>query len=1241
MRKWGWRLISRIGALLLLGFFLLVISLPNLIDLENFRPQLLQYLQSRIVGEVVVGKLKLTFQHGPGVRVDGIKIVDKSGLQHISVTTAIVNFDLGRLFQRHIHPCRVTLVQPRISLQLDTGSSLLAGFMQPVLITASDAKRESSNSFSDKRESAGFLESWYFDTNISEALVEIIDGSVEFTDCCFGFSPVLTHLEGLNSLLKWQKSGAPAEFVMTARVVDEHGDGSLKIEGSLSSLQWPLRPGEMVLDCQVDAENLNAATYFPYYQEYVPMRFVGARVDIDSTYRGSLMGLFRSQGRIVLHQAELDYQQVFSQKLKFDRFAVDYDFRLADRYNTIETLRCAIDADGLKLKGHCLLYEARRGIDGTIEAGLEISEFDPLSVSHLLPWKIMPEKIRSYYQLLQPGGCCVVENAFLKGDYRKIVRLAEKKPPIGVLGGQLKVNNLLFNISKEWPSFAVGAAAVDFESDTLRFSDLDFDWDGLSGYVVNLSLQKLFHDPQIEGSGNFDFDLKRLQPLLEKFFQDSSENTLPAISYGGLLQGELALKGPLVRLAEISWGGIVRGRDLSFTMPKQSLTISQGEASFILAKDQIVVENASCNFASMPFKLQAVLPGPKVWFGSNMGCDYSFEFTAQTPDVSPENLNILFGSKASVSGKRTGASPFELHLNGDLKNLSDLQWQGKLNLDWGDVGLPFIAGSLERFNCLAEFSREKIDFERLYLEHGESDLLFQGELAWDGEGLAYVVNGEVVADLFLVDDFLALLGIGKFSDENIVSAEATEGVNSARNRFAWGETGVLESASLKVDLDGVFKELVLPSGDGFENLGTPRSPWRHFKDFTFSCRGGSKALLTINECSWGWGEQEAQVTVSGELQYNGEGLDGALDIAIQELDFDALLNSYGHVQAKEEEGDTDLNPQTDRNVEIVLFEELAGVDKASGVEKLLSWKDLLVRNNLHVRARAQHLYWQQMMLDEIECDCTFDGLGVKFNEISGHSFGGGLNALAQWRYVDDYFAVEAELIEINFETFNEYLKNPDRGLPMQGGYGSLNLDLGWQGGSLKNWIQSLDGQLDFDFHEGRMKKFTLLANVCSLLNLSQFAALRLPKISVGQGVPYQTLSGQGTIVDGVLEIDDFAMRGSSLNLLSDGEISFVDEQIDLKIGVQPLQTIDKLLATIPVVGYIITGDKKTFVVIPITVTGPFDDVQIKTQTVSGLGQKVGSMIQRFFKTPVRLLQMPGKLLNQIGDLETDAGVENK
>ncbi|MEA3332100.1 MAG: AsmA-like C-terminal domain-containing protein [Pseudomonadota bacterium] len=1255
MRKRSRQFFSKIGALFLLLFFLLLISLPNLIDLDNFRPQLLEYLHSRISGEVALGKLSLTFRHGPGVRVDGLRLFDKSGSQQISVSTAIVNFDFRRLFQRRLHLSRVTLIQPRFSLQVDAGGSPMAGFLRPMVIKNPEIKQDSAKNippqFSGSRNGAGtqkasaiFLKTWHFDPDVNQVLVEIIDGSVVFTDCCFAVSPVITHLENLDLHLEGRKAGVPVDFTLDARVIDEKGDGSLNIKGNLSALQWPLKPGEMFLDCQVNAVNLNGGTYFPYYQQYVPMRFIGGRLDIDSTYKGSLMGLFRSGGRLVLHQAELDYQQVFSQKLKFNRFAVDYDFRLADSYNTIETLKCVIDADGLKLKGHCLLYEARRGIDGTIEAGLEILEFDPQAISDLLPWRIMPEKMKSYYESLQKGGRCVVENAYLKGDYRQVVRLGDKDPPTGVMGGRLQAKKLTFRLFDSGPQLAVGSADVALESDFLEISDLDFAWGALEGEAVNLSLRKLYHDPQVKIAGNFDLDFEVLQSSLDSFFQTGSESSynepLPVIFSDGLLQGGMTLQGPLLRFSELAWGGFFKGRDLALEFTGLPFAITQGEGSFVLANDRFTIVNATCNLASLPLTLQGSLPGPAAWLDEDDARELDLELAVRCPEFDPEDLDLLLGEEFSLAGTKAGSSFLELSLNADLKHFSDFKLQGTMQLDWRDLELPSLDISFANLNCLADFDQKSIDFKRLFVERGDSDLTFKGSLVNNGEGSGYELNGKIVGEQFFVDDFLSLFNSAAGKDvpsppvaadtdleEEIISLEKVIEVKEAHGFPA-----------LKVNLEGVVKKLVLPLAQESKKDSDRISPWHYLNDFSFSVSGGLETEVKINQCDWRWGKQESQVSLSGQLQ-SFTGLHGELEIAVQDLDLDLLLQQ---TELKSEDSALSQSEEEGK-VKAVLLEELVAVVKDDWVENLLSWEKALSRNNLQIKARAQRLRWQQMTIDEIECDCSLDASGVDFKKIAGRSFDGELTVFALWHFADDFFRAEFQLEEINFETFNEYLKNPDRGLPMRGGHGSLNLDLEWQGRSLKSWEKSLNGELDFDFYDGRLKKFTMVSNICSLLNLSQFAALRLPKFSVDQGVPYRTLSGVGIIVDGIMDVEEFALRGSALNLFGDGIISLVEDRVDLDIGVQPLQTVDKLLATIPVVGYIITGDKKTFVVIPMTVQGPFDDIKIKTQTVSGLGQKAGGMIQRFFKTPIRLLQMPGKLLNQIGaesSSETGSGKEN-
>jgi len=1250
----------------LLLFFLVIISLPNLIDLDNFRPQLLEYLHSRISGEVAVGKLTLTFRHGPGVRIDGVRLFDKSGSQQVSVSTAIVNFDFRRLFQRRLHLSRVTLIQPRVSMQIDEAGSPMAGFLRPMVIKNPEIKQNSAKNIPSRfagsrnrddgqKKSAGFFKSWHFDTDVSQALVEIVDGGVVFTDDCFGTSPITTHLENLNIYLEGRKVGMPVDFTLAARVIDEEGDGSLKIEGSLSALRWPLRPGEMILDCWVDAKNLNGGNYFPYYQKYVPMRFIGGRLDIDSTYKGSLMGLFRSGGRLVLHQAELDYQQVFSQKLKFKRFAVDYDFRLADSYNTIETLKCSIVADGLRLTGHCLLYEARRGIDGTIEAGVESSEFDPRQISHLLPWEIMPETMKSYYQSLQKGGRCLVENAYLKGDYRQVVRLADNDPPSGVMGGRLQAKNLIFKLFESGPELVVGTAGVTLESDILEISDLDFVWGGLFGEAVAISLRKLYHDPQLKLAGYFDLDLKAAQSSLESYFEGSSEPSLnaslPVNFTDGMMQGDMALQGPLFRLSELTWGGFLKSHDLALEFPGLPFSITQGEGSFVLDNDRFSIEKATCNLTSpgnltsLALTLRGSLPGPAAWLNDDDNRELALELVVRCPEFGPKDLDLLLADQFSLAGARAGSSPLEFSLNADLKHFSDFKLQGTMQFDWRDVELSSLGITFEKLNCLADFDQKSIDFKSLSIKRAKSDLTFKGGLNQGGDGSAYELNGEIVGNHLFIDDFLPLSKT--VSGREVVASSVFAAIKNDLEKEIKVPSITQEIKTphgfpaLKVNLEGLVKELVLPAASEKENYPAGISPWRYLNDLNFSFSSCPELALKLKQCDWHWGEQRSQISLIGQLQ-SLDGLDGEFVITAQDLDLDLLLRQT-EPKSTDEDGGLPQSLENDGKVKAILLDELVASVKEDWVEGLLAWEKVLAQNNLQIKARAQRLRWQQMTLDEIECDCSFDAMGVDFKRIAGRSFGGELTAFAQWCFADDFFRVEFVLEEINFETFNEYLKNPDRGLPMWGGRGSLNLDLEWQGRSLKSWEKSLDGELDFNFFDGRLKKFTMVSNICSLLNLSQFAALRLPKFSVNKGVPYQTLSGVGIMVNGVMDVEEFALRGSALNLFGDGTISLVEDWVDFDIGVQPLQTVDKLLATIPVVGYIITGDKKTFVVIPMTARGPFADVKIKTQTVSGLGKKAGGMIQRFFKTPIRLLQMPGKLLKQIGadkSSETESEKDN-
>ena len=1198
-----WRILARSGAVLLLGFFLLLISLPNLIDLDNYRPQLLTLLQSRLAGEVAVGKLGLTFHHGPGLRVDGVRIFDKSGSQHIMVATAIINFDLSSLFRQHLLLSRLTLVRADIKLQLNKVESPLADFINPVM---SAATKPEGKSFK--------FAGWSVDDEISGALVEIVDSSIEFTDNCFGTTAIKTHLEKFDSTFLWQKSNNLTEFELAARVIDGAGNGSLAIKGTLSNLKFPLAPGRMILDCKIDAENLNGGTYFPYYQEYVPMRFIGGRVDIDANYSGSLLGLFRSKGQIVLHQAVLDYQQVFRQKLKFNRFAVDYDFRLADSYNTIETRDCTINADGLVVQGYCLLYEARRGIDGTIDAKLNSLKFNPVKLMPVLPWGIIPDEVEQYCNHVQDQGSLVVENAYLKGDYRKITRLLDEQPPVGIIGGHIRGENLAFSAVNNWPSLTLTNIDFMLADNLVKMNNVNLSLgDIFTCDSGKLSLQNIFHEVQVGFSGYIGFDLQKLNPYIDRLFfktaKSGGSTESPFILNSGSFAGELALQGPLLQPEKMHWGGNFTGRDIGFTIAGLPWAVEHGKGSFALIDNDLRVESASLEVASVPWELHGTLPGPGFFLKKNNPAATGLDLKARCAGFTPAYLNLLSQKVYNISGLRTEDSSFlEIALKSKAGDFSDFAMAGTLNLDWHDVECSFTNRPLKTLNCVAEFDPGGISCERLYLQNGKSEFTFRGDLSHESEGAGYMITGEISSPYLAVDDFA------------IIEQKM--------------ETDLVE---LDFAVTGVVDELVLPAFASREKP-VPASPWQNLYDLHLSLAGGIDVPISINECRWQWGAERAEVNITGGLQVD-DGLHGDLEIAVSDLDIDNLLALPRNPVVTGDNAATDK--EVPQPIKAVVLDDIAKVIVDDKVAALMSLKKVLQRNELNLTVRADRLLCLKMVLDEVECECSVKSSGVNIEKLVGTSFEGDFNVSAGWCFADDSFMVESQLEDISFETLNDYLNNPDRGLPVMGGHGSLNLDLYWHGNTLRSWEESLDGDLDFDFFDGRLKRFSMIANICSILNFSQYASLHLPKISISNGVPYRELTYRGLIVNGLLEFDEFEMVGPSFNLFGSGEIDMVNDTVDLKIGIQPLQTVGKVLASIPVLGYIMTGDEKTFVVIPVTVRGPFDDIKIKTRAVAGMGKNVAGMLQRFFKTPIRILQIPGKLFNMMGaEKQPDVGAEN-
>ena len=91
---------------------------------------------------------------------------------------------------------------------------------------------------------------------------------------------------------------------------------------------------------------------------------------------------------------------------------------------------------------------------------------------------------------------------------------------------------------------------------------------------------------------------------------------------------------------------------------------------------------------------------------------------------------------------------------------------------------------------------------------------------------------------------------------------------------------------------------------------------------------------------------------------------------------------------------------------------------------------------------------------------------------------------------------------------------------------------------------------------------------------------------------YNKILSSFDIKDNVMTFDDFYLDSNSIQFSAIGNYNIETKIIDSTIGVQPLETLDKAVSVIPVIGWVLTGEGKKLIVISFTATGDISKPEI-------------------------------------------------
>jgi uncharacterized protein YhdP len=169
------------------------------------------------------------------------------------------------------------------------------------------------------------------------------------------------------------------------------------------------------------------------------------------------------------------------------------------------------------------------------------------------------------------------------------------------------------------------------------------------------------------------------------------------------------------------------------------------------------------------------------------------------------------------------------------------------------------------------------------------------------------------------------------------------------------------------------------------------------------------------------------------------------------------------------------------------------------------------------------------------------------------------------------------------------------------------------------------GSLKIKCEKGSIKKFAILSKIFSILNVSQLLKFQLPNMISG-GMPYNGITADISIRDGITSSQNFFIASDAINISAIGKIDLVKDDLEATICVQPLQTVGKVVNRIPVVGWILTGNNKTFLTTYFEAKGKLEDPDVKAIPVKSMAKGVLNIFIRVFELPAKLITDTGEVL---------------
>lgn len=189
-------------------------------------------------------------------------------------------------------------------------------------------------------------------------------------------------------------------------------------------------------------------------------------------------------------------------------------------------------------------------------------------------------------------------------------------------------------------------------------------------------------------------------------------------------------------------------------------------------------------------------------------------------------------------------------------------------------------------------------------------------------------------------------------------------------------------------------------------------------------------------------------------------------------------------------------------------------------------------------------------------------------------------------------------LDLDTRDFGAWLRSVGVYPSMKGGQGSLGGTLWWPGRPTELAPGRLSGDLRLRMVEGEIEELYFLSKGLATLNVLDWPrqVARGFRDVARSGLVFREIRATVNIANGIARTEDWVLESAPLRLTGGGRIDLQARSYDLLLRIQPLQTVDRIISAVPVLGYLLTGDGKTVMALDYRVEGPWSDPQVRPLT---------------------------------------------